>query len=186
MAENTSPNNFAQGVMDGFVRLGTLKDIITIPVAAMIEAQKSANADYLDYINKVMLDEKGMARTITFAYSIATGAEDGSGSKSKYLSVPLLAVLAHPNIGVSETKVDFSIQVNENGSVNTKQDSSEDTNNGLFAAKDGVGESNRFSLTRSEERKRSTETAATLKFSATLDRIPVPEALQKVIDAMLA
>jgi hypothetical protein len=184
MAENTSPSNFAQGVMDGFVRLGTLKEIITIPVAAMIEAQKSANADYLDYLNKVMLDEKGMARTITFAYSIATGAEDGS--KSKYLSVPLLAVLTHPNIGVSETKVDFSIQVNENGSVDTKEDSSTDINNGLFAAKDGVGESKRFSLTRSEERKRSTETAATLKFSAVLDRIPVPEALQKVIDAMLA
>ena len=154
MSETTPTTNFVQGTMDGFVRLGTLKEVVTIPVAAMIEAQKSANADYLDYINKVMLDENGMARTITFSYAVAASTEDGS--KAKHLTVPLLAVLTHPTIGVSETKVDFTIQVNENISSSTKEDSTTEKNNGLYAAKEGVGEGKKFSLTRSEERKRST------------------------------
>jgi hypothetical protein len=185
MAENTEQkDSFIQNNIDGFVKLGTLRDIVSVPVEAMFAAQSTANNDYLNYINRVMMDEKGMAKTITFQYGAVTGADGGIVYKS--FTVPVMAVITHPNIGVATTKVDFSIEVHENVSdtSDTKTDESKVNSSSDFTT--GETFSRKFSLSRSENRKRSTEAAATMKFEATLDRLAVPEALQKIIDAMLA
>jgi hypothetical protein len=129
-----------------------------------------------------MLDEKGNVRTVTFTYGAASNAEGGTVFKS--FNVPLLAILTHPVIGVKETKVTFSLEARENTSI---ESTSTKTTDGQIAVISSQGSASyKYNLSRSEDRKRSTETTASIKIEATLDRIPTPEALEKVISALLA
>ena len=168
----------AKRLFRGFVNQASLGSIVSTPITSLIDAQVKANDRYLEYINKVMLDEQGQARHITFHYGSANGVEN---NVSKTVTVPIMAVLTHPCIGVEEAEVTYNVEVSDIQEDNTNVET-----------KIGAGVSVPMSaslsgsLTSTEERKRKTDTKATMQFRTKVSRIPVSEAMSKVIDALMA
>lgn len=176
-----------QEIFDGFTQKVRLDYIVATPVLSLVGAQKAANKDYLDYINRVMLDEQGNVKHLTFKYNFANGVED---TKAKSVTVPLLGVLTHPCIGIETAEVEYSVSVNE---VNEDTIGAEGKASGEATVADssslfGIGFTAgvKGSLTATENRTRKTDTTAKFTFKTTMSRIPPSEAMNKLLDALMA
>ena len=179
----------ATRMFDGFVNAQTIGMIASIPTKALFEAQKQANYDYIGYLYQVMFDADGRLRMVNFQYSEISS--DGGGV-NRFISVPLLAIISHPCIGVRDAKVSYDVRVHDSQEDNTKITSENEVNGGgsMSGGWWGISASAhwgfKFSLTAEHERKRKTDTTASFKMEINVDRIPPSEGMSKVLDALLA
>jgi hypothetical protein len=171
-------NDKGKRIFDGFVNQSSLGMIVSTPITSLIDAQVVANNRYLEYINKVMLDDQGQARSLTFHYNSANGVEN---NVSKTVTVPIMAVLTHPCLGVETADVEFYVEVKDSqeDNLNTETKVSGALSFPIMGSVSG-------SITTTDDRKRKTDTTATMKFNTKISRIPMAESMSKVIDALMA
>jgi hypothetical protein len=172
-----------QEIFDGFTQKARLDYIVATPVLSLVGAQKAANADYLDYINRVMLDEQGNVKHLTFKYNFANGVED---PKAKSVTVPLLGVLTHPCIGIETAEVEYTVSVNEVNEDTIGGEGSSSVNMTSANSVTGLTIGAKGALSATESRTRKTDTTAKFTFKTTMSRIPPSEAMNKLLDALMA
>lgn len=91
-----------------------LKELISGPLLATIDADSIAAQRYLDYLFKISFEtydsstgNVGPLRMLTFTYLV----NDLSGSRNQTISIPLLTLIPLPLLQVQEADFDFDIQV---------------------------------------------------------------------------
>lgn len=91
-----------------------LKDLISAPLIATIDADSISSRHYLHYLYEIAFEthnkatgEVGKLRTLTFTYM----SHDAGGSRKQQVSIPLLTLVPLPLLQVKEADFDFDIQV---------------------------------------------------------------------------
>ena len=96
-----------------------IENLISAPIRAIIEAQSIATQSALDFIEEVGLESdsklnKSKIRTVEFTYSHPLPDPNNPGmvidTPSK-VSIPLLSLIQIPNISISESTLDFNINI---------------------------------------------------------------------------
>ncbi|MDH3339785.1 MAG: DUF2589 domain-containing protein [Nitrosopumilus sp.] len=96
-----------------------IENLISAPINAIIEAQAIAIQSALDFITEVGLEsnsklKKSKIRTVEFTYSHPVPDPNNPGmvidTPSK-VSIPLLSLVQIPNISISESTLDFNINI---------------------------------------------------------------------------
>lgn len=91
-----------------------LKDLISGPLVATIDADSISARRYLNYLLELAFEsydketgEVGKLRTLDFTY----GSRDVGGSRMQRVSIPLLTLVPLPLLQVKEADFDFDIQI---------------------------------------------------------------------------
>lgn len=91
-----------------------LKDLISGPLIATIEADSISSRHYLNYLFELAFEsydkqtgKTGKLRTLTFTYM----SNDVNGSRKQRVSIPLLTLVPLPLLQVKEAEFDFDIQI---------------------------------------------------------------------------
>jgi Protein of unknown function (DUF2589). len=91
-----------------------LKDLISGPLIATIDADSISSQRYLSYLMEVAFEsynkgtgEVGKLRTLTFCYT----SHDINGSHEQRVSIPLMTLVPLPLLQVKEADFDFDIQI---------------------------------------------------------------------------
>lgn len=96
-----------------------IENLISAPIRAIIEAQAVATESILDFITNVGLESdpksnKSKIRTVEFTYSHPLPDPDNPGmviDTPSTVSIPLLSLVQIPNISISESTLDFNINI---------------------------------------------------------------------------
>jgi hypothetical protein len=158
--------------------------MISAPLMAAIQAQVQASHAYKDFVETVGL-ENGRAVMIPFEYTEDQVDEAGNvvSTITRKMSVPLLALVSHPNINVEEIDIEFEMTIETQESEH-----SETSGEGGFEAKIGWGP---FSVkvhgkvSHKSEQTRKTDTRAKYSISVRGKRAGPPEGMMRVLDAMV-
>ncbi len=165
-----------------------LDRMISGPLNAMVTAQVQASKSYVEFLEKVCLDEKSkQAKTVTFSYQ--ENLLDSSGKPiadkppvTREMKVPLLAIVSHPNITIEEGTVDFELNISqsleETSSNSTEVTAEASIGWSIFSA------SMKGSVSHKSEQTRKTDTRAKYSIHTRIARQDAPEALQRIIDVM--
>lgn len=91
-----------------------LKDLISAPLVATIDADSISSSRYLDYLLELAFEsydketkELGKLRMLTFAYA----SFDIGGKHVQRISIPLLTLVPLPLLQVKEADFEFDIQI---------------------------------------------------------------------------
>lgn len=109
-----------------------LKDLISGPLVATIDADSISARRYLNYLLELAFEsydretgEAGRLRTLDFTY----GSHDVGGARTQRVSIPLLTLVPLPLLQVKEADFDFDIQIVD--AVSSDKDAT-------FSLKDGT------------------------------------------------
>ena len=80
-----------------------IENLISAPLLAAAEGQKSLASTTSQFITEVGMDDKGNTKSVTFNY------EDGT--EEVKLNVPLLSIINIPSLCVDEIDVNFNMEV---------------------------------------------------------------------------
>ena len=158
-----------------------VEDMIGGPLQAMIKAQLQASHSYADFLLQVCIKD-GVAHAVQFDYE-ETVVDEKDGTPSllkKTMRIPLLAVIAHPNICIEEGTIDFELEVSQAEKSLSSTDASAQAEGSIGWGPFSVKMSGRVS--HKSEQTRSTDTRAKYSIHTQVKRQPAPEALQRVID----
>lgn len=91
-----------------------LKDLISAPLIATIDADYISSRHYLKYLYEIAFEpaskatnETGNLRMLTFTYT----RSDTSGDRLQKISIPILTLVPLPLLQIKEADFDFDIQV---------------------------------------------------------------------------
>ena len=107
MASENNQKNISSQVME-------LKDLISGPLVATIDADTISARRYLSYLIELAFEEYdketgkgGKLRTLDFTFT----SQDVNGTRLQRISIPLLTLVPLPLLQVKEADFDFDIQV---------------------------------------------------------------------------
>lgn len=91
-----------------------LKDLISGPLVATIDADSISTQRYLSYLYELAFEsydrktgKAGNIRMLTFAFK----EQDTSGTRTKRVNIPLLSLVPLPLLQIKEADFDFEIQI---------------------------------------------------------------------------
>ena len=160
--------------------------MVAAPLIAAVKAQAEASKSLAQFVDSVALDSQGNARMVTFKYAqeIADGANGGSKTETRYIQAPFVALTGIPNLSVEAVQVDFELEVNTSD-TDTSKTTVEDKVSGksgfLFTPEVNFS----ASLSHSSEQTRKTDTRAKYSFHVEARKQEQPEALMRIVDAMM-
>jgi hypothetical protein len=150
-----------------------IEQLISAPLVAAAEGQKSLAATTASFIQEVGMDKDGNTKSVAFKY------EDGSESVA--LDVPLLSIINIPSLCVDSIDVEFEMEVSTQSSSKSSTDSSAELN-----VKAGWGcwsASFTGKVSHHSENSRKSDTSA--KYSVSVKgKQEKPEGLMKVLDML--
>jgi hypothetical protein len=150
-----------------------IEQLISAPLVAAAEGQKSLAATTAAFIQEVGMDKDGNTKSVAFKY------EDGTESVA--LDVPLLSIINIPSLCVDSIDVEFEMEVSTQSSSKSSTDSSAELN-----VKAGWGcwsASFTGKVSHHSENSRSSDTSA--KYSISVKgKQEKPEGLMKVLDML--
>lgn len=118
-----------------------LKDLISGPLVATIDADSISARRYLSYLLELAFEsydretgEVGKLRTLDFTY----GSHDVGGARMQRVSIPLLTLVPLPLLQVKEADFDFDIQIVD--AVSSDKDATFSLKNGTSGDDDGTPE----------------------------------------------
>lgn len=118
-----------------------LKDLISGPLVATIDADSISARRYLNYLLELAFEsydretgEVGKLRTLDFTY----GTHDVGGARMQRVSIPLLTLVPLPLLQVKEADFDFDIQIVD--AVSSDKDATFSLKNGMSGDDDGSPE----------------------------------------------
>ena len=153
-----------------------LKEVFAAPLVAAIEAHNSACSALEQFIERVGRNPKtGEITTLQFRYSQQSGSAEPA---QRSIEVPLIAMLPLPAFAVDRLSVDFDVKIDA-GEAAT--DSTSKELGGELAL--GYGPVS-LKLKGSVASKSDTSARYTVHLEAS--RQPMPEAFQRVIEALIA
>ena len=150
-----------------------IETLISAPLLAAAEGQKSLAATTAAFITEVGMDEKGNTKTVTFNYN--------NGPQTVALDVPLLSILNVPSLLVDSIDVEFNMEVSTQNSTKSSTDVSTKVN-----ASAGFGcwkASFEGKVSHHNESNRSSDTSAKYTISVK-GKQEKPEGLMKVLDML--
>lgn len=170
-----------KGLIGDVINALPLDKMISGPLQAMIKAQVQASRSYADFLMGVCIKD-GKAVAVQFDYDESVVDEKGElkGVLTKTMRIPLLAAIAHPNIGIEEGSIDFELEISQSAETHSESEAE-----GSFSASCGWGPfkvevKGRASSKSSQTRK--TDTRAKYSIHTKIKRLDPPEALMRVID----
>ena len=150
-----------------------IENLISAPLVAAAEGQKSLAATTAQFITEVGMDSSGNTKSVTFNY------EDGS--EKVVLDVPLLSIINIPSLCVDSIDVEFNMEVGTQSASKSSTDSS-----ATASASVGFGcwkASFEGKVSHHSENSRSSDTSA--KYSISVKgKQEKPEGLMKVLDML--
>ena len=150
-----------------------IEQLISAPLVAAAEGQKSLAATTAAFIQEVGMDKDGNTKSVAFKYA--------DGSESVALDVPLLSIINIPSLCVDSIDVEFEMEVSTQSASKSSTDSSAELN-----VKAGWGcwsASFTGKVSHHSENSRSSDTSA--KYSISVKgKEEKPEGLMKVLDML--
>ena len=150
-----------------------IENLISAPLLAAAEGQKSLASTTASFITEVGMDDKGNTKTVTFNYA--------DGPKTVALDVPLLSILNIPSLMVDSIDIEFNMEVSTQSSTKASTDVSTKVN-----ASAGFGcwkASFEGKVSHHSESNRSSDTSA--KYTVSVKgKQEKPEGLMKVLDML--
>ena len=150
-----------------------IEQLISAPLVAAAEGQKSLAATTAAFIQEVGMDKDGNTKSVAFKYA--------DGSESVALDVPLLSIINIPSLSVDSIDVEFEMEVGTQSASKSSTDSSAELN-----VKAGWGcwsASFTGKVSHHSENSRSSDTSA--KYSISVKgKQEKPEGLMKVLDML--
>jgi len=185
MAKQSSPTDPGNPLAVGSVLQSLPMDaMIAGPLMAAIKAEAAGANTYAEWIKTAGLDKDGKPIQIPFEYT--EDVVDGEGKLVKTnthrFSVPLLAILQHPAIGIDKATVEFEMTVET-----SEASHSETSGEGGFEAKMGWGP---FSvkvhgkISHKSEQTRKTDTRSKYSFRVEMVHRGPTEAMSRIIDSL--
>tara|TARA_R100000664_G_C2688046_1_gene93270 strand:+ start:60 stop:596 length:537 start_codon:yes stop_codon:yes gene_type:complete len=150
-----------------------IETLISAPLVAAAEGQKSLAASTANFITEVGMDKNGKTKSVKFQY------EDGSESVA--LDVPLLSIINIPSLCVDSIDVEFEMEVSAQNASKSSTDASAE-----LTAKAGFGcysASFTGKVSHHSENSRSSDTSAKYSISVKGKQMQ-PEGLMKLLDSL--
>lgn len=159
-----------------------LKEVFAAPLVAAIEAHNSACSALEQFIERVGRNPKtGEITTLQFRYSQQSVSAEPS---QRSIEVPLIAMLPLPAFAVDRLSVDFDVKIDA-GEAATDSTSKE-LGGELALGYGPVALKLKGSVTSKSEQTRKSDTSARYTVHLEASRQPMPEAFQRVIEALIA
>ena len=150
-----------------------IETLISAPLVAAAEGQKSLAATTANFITEVGMDKDGKTKSVAFTY------EDGS--EHVELDVPLLSIINIPSLCVDTIDVEFQMEVSAQSASKSSTDASAE-----LTAKAGFGcysASFTGKVSHHSENSRSSDSSAKYSISV-IGKQEKPEGLMKVLDML--
>ena len=150
-----------------------IENLISAPLLAAAEGQKSLASTTAAFITEVGMDDKGNTKSVTFNYD--------DGTEKVLLDVPLLSIINVPSLCVDSIDVEFNMEVQTQSSTKSSTDVSTKVNASCgFACWKASFEGK---VSHHSESNRSSDTSA--KYSISVKgKQEKPEGLRKVLDML--
>ena len=150
-----------------------IENLISAPLLAAAEGQKSLASTTAAFITEVGMDDKGNTKSVTFNYD--------DGTEKVLLDVPLLSIINVPSLCVDSIDVEFNMEVQTQSSTKSSTDVSTKVNASCgFACWKASFEGK---VSHHSESNRSSDTSA--KYSISVKgKQEKPEGLMKVLDML--
>ena len=150
-----------------------IENLISAPLLAAAEGQKSLASTTASFITEVGMDDKGNTKSVTFNYD--------DGAEKVVLDVPLLSIINVPSLCVDSIDVDFNMEVSTQSSTKSSTDTSATVNASCgYACWKASFEGK---VSHHSESNRSSDTSA--KYSISVKgKQEKPEGLMKVLDML--
>lgn len=159
-----------------------LKEVFAAPLVAAIEAHNSACSALEQFIERVGRNPKtGEITTLQFRYS----QQSGSGEPAqRSIEVPLIAMLPLPAFAVDRLSVDFEVKIDAGEAA--VDSSSKELGGELALGYGPVALKLKGSVASKSEQTRKSDTSARYTVHLEASRQPMPEAFQRVVEALIA
>jgi hypothetical protein len=159
-----------------------LKEVFAAPLVAAIEAHNSACSALEQFIERVGRNPKtGEITTLQFRYS----QQSGSGEPAqRSIEVPLIAMLPLPAFAVDRLSVDFEVKIDAGEAA--ADSSSKELGGELALGYGPVALKLKGSVASKSEQTRKSDTSARYTVHLEASRQPMPEAFQRVVEALIA
>lgn len=159
-----------------------LKEVFAAPLVAAIEAHNSACSALEQFIERVGRNPKtGEITTLQFRYS----QQSGSGEPAqRSIEVPLIAMLPLPAFAVDRLSVDFEVKID--AGEGAADSSSKELGGELALGYGPVALKLKGSVASKSEQTRKSDTSARYTVHLEASRQPMPEAFQRVVEALIA
>ena len=152
-----------------------IENLISAPLLAAAEGQKSLASTTAAFITEVGMDDKGNTKSVTFNYD--------DGTEKVVLDVPLLSIINVPSLCVDSIDVEFNMEVQTQSSTKSSTDVSTKVNASCgFACWKASFEGK---VSHHSESNRSSDTSAKYTISVK-GKQEKPEGLMKVMDMLNA
>lgn len=174
-----------------------LSDLISAPLSAASDAQRMLARSTVEFIDTIGLNPKEgsaprTAQLIQFSLSRPQTLANGEIREEKIeLGVPLLSLVAPPNLQVKKVSVDFDMRIKS--SVEVREDSSRErttdvTKEGGAGAAGQPDQPRRLQfhgeVASQREQTRKTDNSARLRIHIEAEQAPPPEGLSRVLDIL--
>ncbi|MDC7223760.1 MAG: DUF2589 domain-containing protein [Spirochaetales bacterium] len=158
-----------------------LDRMISGPLMAMMKAQVTASKMYADFLLSVCI-ENGKAIAVEFDYDETLVDTEGqvAGVAKKKMTIPLMAVITHPNICIENGTIDFELEVSQSEEIHEESAQEGELKGSFGWGPFKVSVSGKVS--HHKEQTRKTDTRAKYSIHVDAKRQPPPEALMRVID----
>lgn len=155
--------------------------MISAPLIAMIDAQKTASYSYAEFLNTVCIKD-GKAVMVDFEYDETIVNTEGKevGRQTRHLAIPMIATVVHPVVCIERGTVDFELEVTQSEADTSKLGVEAELGGSVGFGPVSVNFSAKVS--HSSEQTRKSDTRAKYSFHTELARQPPPEAIMRVID----
>lgn len=175
--------NIGQAVGGALTAL-PIDKMISAPLMAAIKAQVQASHAYKDFIETVGMSD-GKAVMVPFEYTEdqVDGQGNVTGTRTRHMLVPLLALVSHPNVNVDEVNIGFEMTIES-----SQEEHSSTSGEGGFEAKIGWGPfsvSVHGKVSHKSEQTRKTDTRAKYSIDVKATRAGPPEGMMRVLDALI-
>lgn len=159
-----------------------LKEVFAAPLVAAIEAHNSACSALEQFIERVGRNPKtGEITTLQFRYS----QQSGSGEPAqRSIEVPLIAMLPLPAFAVDRLSVDFEVKIDAGEAA--ADSNSKELGGELALGYGPVALKLKGSVASKSEQTRKSDTSARYTVHLEASRQPMPEAFQRVVEALIA
>lgn len=161
-----------------------LDKMISTPLMAMVQAQTQSAKAYVDFIMSIGIKD-GQVQTAIIKYSEPILDADGTVKEITERSIcfPILAMVTHPIVNIKSGVIDFECTI-EQSFEEKKQDEAE----GSLAASLGWGPFKvnvKGRVSHKAEQTRKTDTRAKYVIHVEAERGEMPEAMSRLIDAVV-
>jgi hypothetical protein len=177
-------------LVSGIVNSLPIETMVAAPLIAAIHAQSQMSLAMAEFIQTVGIDRNNKIRMVTFKYEERIEKEgEGSGSETRYIEAPFLALTGIPNLAVDQVNVSFDLEVSTAEDEKSKTDSSvsNESTASFKSIFSPVTASTKFtgSVSHSSEQTRHSDTRAKYSFNVSARRQPAPEAFSRIVDAII-